>query len=83
LASLFGVDGKRLQEQYASHLSGFTSWDQAEHVENWLLFPDNIGEYLSIDETSLSQGELYTVLTNKGAKGKKRALVRQVGPQSI
>ncbi len=75
LGSLFGVDGKRLQEQYASHLSGFTSWDQAEHAENWLLFPDNIGEYLSIDETSLSQGKLYTVLTNKGAKGKKRALV--------
>ena len=75
LGSLFGVDGKRLQEQYASHLSDFTSWDQAEHAESWLLFPDNTGEYLSIDETSLSQGELYTVLTNKGAKGKKGALV--------
>lgn len=75
LGSFFGVDGKRLEEQYASHLSGFTSWDQAEHAENWLLFADNVGEYLSIDETSLSQGELYTVLTNKGAKGKKGALV--------
>ena len=75
LGSFFGVDGKRLEEQYVSHLSGFSSWDQAEHAENWLLFADNIGEYLSIDETSLSQGELYTVLTNKGAKGKKGALV--------
>ena len=75
LGSLFGVDGKRLEEQYASHLSGFTSWEQAGHAENWLLFPENIGEYLSIDETSLSQGELYTVLTNKAAKGKKGALV--------
>jgi hypothetical protein len=30
---------------------------------------------LSIDETSLSQGELYTILTNKAAKGKKGAIV--------
>lgn len=75
LGSFFGVDGKRLEEQYASHLSGFTRWEHAEHAENWLLFPDNIGEYLSIDETSLSQGELYTILTNKAAKGRKGALV--------
>jgi len=29
-----------------------------------MLFPENIGEYLSIDEVSLSQGELYTFVTN-------------------
>lgn len=75
LGHFFGVDGKRLEEQYASHLSGFTDWAHAEHAENWLLFPDNIGDYLSIDETSLSQGELYTILTNKAAKGKKGALI--------
>lgn len=75
LGSFFGVDGKRLEEQYLRHLSGFTSWEQAEHAESWLLFPENLGEYLSIDETSLSQGELYTILTNKAAKGKKGALV--------
>jgi len=40
-----------------------------------LLFPQNIGPYLSIDETSLSQGELYTILTNKEAKGRKGAIV--------
>lgn len=75
LGNFFGVDGKRLEEQYASHLSGFTDWECADHAENWLLFSENIGEYLSIDETSLSQGELYTILTNKAAKGKKGALV--------
>ncbi len=75
LGSFFGVDGKRLEEQYASHLSGFAHWEHADHAESWLLFPDNIGEYLSIDETSLSQGELYTILTNKAAKGRKGALV--------
>ena len=30
---------------------------------------------MSIDETSLSNGELYTIVTNKDAKGKKGALV--------
>ena len=75
LGNFFGVDGKRLEEQYAGHLSGFAHWEHAGHAENWLLFPDNVGEHLSIDETSLSRGELYTVLTNKAAKGRKGALV--------
>jgi hypothetical protein len=35
-----------------------------------VIFPENIGKRLSIDETSLSNGELYTILTNKAAKGK-------------
>lgn len=34
-----------------------------------------MGTRLSIDETSLSSGELYTIVTNKDAKGKKGALV--------
>jgi transposase len=33
---------------------------------------------LSIDETALSQGELYTIVTNKAAKGKKGALVAMI-----
>ena len=34
-----------------------------------------MGPYLSIDETALSKGELYTIITNKKAKGKKGAIV--------
>ncbi len=34
-----------------------------------------MGAQLSIDETSLSHGELYTILTNKAAKGKKGVIV--------
>ncbi len=34
-----------------------------------------MGKYLSIDEVALSQGELYTVVTNKKAKGKAGAIV--------
>jgi transposase len=39
------------------------------------LFPENIGKHLSLDETSVSQGELYTILTNKSAKGKQGSIV--------
>jgi transposase len=40
-----------------------------------LIYPENIGENLSIDELSLSKGELYTFVTNKAGKGKKKTLV--------
>ena len=51
-------------------MSGFTQWDQKEHAEDYLIYPENIGEFISIDELSLSKGELYTYLTNKAGKGK-------------
>lgn len=56
-------------------MSDFHTWNQLSHAEDWILYPDNIGEFMSIDETSVSQGELYTVLTNKAAKGQKGAIV--------
>ena len=43
-----------------------------------MLFPDNIGNQLSIDETSLSNGELYTILSNKAAKGRKGTIVAMI-----
>jgi hypothetical protein len=32
---------------------------------------ENIGTHLAIDEVVLSQGELYTIVTNKSKKGKR------------
>lgn len=40
-----------------------------------MIFPENIGSHLSIDETALSKGELYTIITNKKAKGRKGSIV--------
>jgi transposase len=40
-----------------------------------MLFPENIGSHLSIDEVALSKGELYTILSNKSGKGKKGTIV--------
>ncbi|QEM02614.1 transposase [Mucilaginibacter rubeus] len=78
LGRLYQVDGKQLGQQYKDHLSDFHSWDQKEHAEDWMLFADNIGPYLSIDETALSNGELYTIVTNKQAKGNKKAIVAMI-----
>ena len=75
LGRLYTVDGKQLQQQYKDHLSDFHTWPQKEHAEDWLLFEHNIGPSLSIDETALSNGELYTIITNKEAKGGKKAIV--------
>ena len=72
------IDGDQLGQQYKDHLSDYHQWDQRDHAEEWMLFPDNLGEYLSIDETSLSNGELYTILTNKAAKGRKGILVAMI-----
>ena len=69
------MNGKLLEEQYAAHLSDFTTWDQLAHAEDYVVFPNNIGDFLTIDVTSLSQGELYTIVTNKAARGNKGCLV--------
>lgn len=59
-------------------MSDFKAWEQKSHAKDWLLFPQNIGEQLSLDETAFSNGDLYTILTNKKAKGKQGALVAMV-----
>ena len=59
-------------------MSDYNDWNQKSHAKDYLLFPENIGTDLSIDETSMSQGELYTIITNKSAKGKKGSIVAMI-----
>ncbi|WP_445447118.1 ISAon1 family transposase [Dyadobacter psychrotolerans] len=59
-------------------MSDYQGWDQKDHAEDWMLYANNAGVHLSIDETALSNGELYTIVTNKAAKGRKGALVAMV-----
>ena len=56
-------------------MSGFNQWQKKTHAQEYLIYPKNIGQNLAIDETSLSNGELYTILTNKDKKGKKGSIV--------
>jgi transposase len=64
-----------LRRHYKKVVSGFKEWSQLSHAEDYLIYPENIGSYLSIDEVSLSKGELYTFVTNKEGCAKKRTLV--------
>lgn len=75
LEDFYHIDGHQFEKQYKEVLSGYKDWDQFEHAESWLLFPENIGISLAIDETSLSNGELYTIVTNRDKHGKSGCLV--------
>ena len=78
LEDFYHIDGHTFEKQYKEVLSGYREWDQLSHAEEWLLFPDNIGERLAIDESSLSNGELYTFVTNRDAKTRESSLVAVV-----
>jgi transposase len=78
LASLFHLNGKKLQRQYKNHFSDYKAFKEQQQGKDHLLYPQNLREELSIDETALSGGELYTIVTSKAAKGKKGALVAMV-----
>jgi len=43
-----------------------------------LIFPENLALNVSIDEVSLSQGELYTFVTAKQGRGKQKTLIASV-----
>lgn len=74
----YHINGNYFGQQYKEHLSDFRSWEQKPHAKDWILFPENVGEQLSIDETALTNGELYTIVTNKAGKGRKGALVAMI-----
>lgn len=78
LASLFHLEGKKLQRQYKNHFSDYPAFKEQQKGKDHLLYAENLREELCIDETALSGGELYTIVTAKPAKGKKGALVAMV-----
>lgn len=70
----YKIDGDTLERAYKEHLSGYAEWEDKEHADRYLLFPDNFGPYMSIDETSTKDGELFTILSNKDAHGRKGSI---------
>ena len=69
------IDGDAFERAYKKTISGFKEWTEAEHAEEWLVLPENIGPYLCIDETCLSTGVVSTIVSNKDAHGKKGCIV--------
>lgn len=78
LTKHYGIDGDLFERQYKTHLSGYGNWSQKAHATEYMVFPRNTGEYLCIDETALSNGELYTIITRMDAHGHKKALVAMI-----
>lgn len=78
LEDFYHIDAHTFEKQYKEALSDFRRWDQLDHADEWLLFPDNIGRHLAIDESALSNGELYTFITNQEAHTRERSLVAVV-----
>lgn len=67
LEAFYHIDGHTFEKQYKEVLSGFCQWEQLEHADERLLFPYYVGPRLSIDESSLSNGEMYTFVINHEA----------------
>ena len=71
------INSATFAKRYKDTLSGFETWEQKGHASEWILLPQNTGKEHGIDETSL-QGELYTIVHNKDAHGRKGAIVAVV-----
>ena len=67
------MEAGTLEKQYKQHLSDFKGWEERTDVDA-LVYPENFGPRMSIDDVALHQGEAYTVITNKDARGKKGCL---------
>ena len=78
LEEYYHINAGTFERQYKDHLSGFRHWDQLEHADEWLVYEENIGSSICIDETSLSNGELYTIVTNRSGRGRQGTLIATV-----
>ena len=79
LARYYRIDGDTLERAYKDHLSGYNQWEDRPHADRYLIFPENFGQHMSLDETSTKDGELFTILSNKDGhcrKGSIAAIVR-------
>ena len=78
LEDFYHIDAHTFEKQYKEVLSGYRTWSELSHADEWLVFPDNIGPNLATDETCLSNGELYTIVTNRDRHGGEGCLVAVV-----
>ena len=68
---------------YKDYLSDFRIWKHQSHTQKWLIFPRNMVANLSIDETAFTNGDLYTIISNKDAHGRKGALLAIVNGTKV
>ncbi len=72
------MNGANLSRQYKEIFSDFRDWSQRDHAQDWILYRQNVGPVVCIDETALSCGELYTVVTNPSGHGGRGTLIAMI-----
>lgn len=75
---MYCVNGKLFAELYRNKISGYAEWCDTELCCGFYFNADNIGPYMSLDETCLSNGEVWTFLTNKDRHGGRGTLAAAI-----
>lgn len=78
IAQMYCVNGKYFADLYRNKLSGYVDWCETELCCGFYFNGSNIGPHMSIDETCLSNGEVWTFLTNKDGHGGKGTLAAAI-----
>ncbi len=83
IAQMYCVNGKHFADLYRNKISGYADWCEQELGCGFYFNTDNIGPYMSLDETCLSNGEVWTFLTNKDGHGGKGTLAAAFPEQRV
>lgn len=75
---MYCLNGKYFAELYRNKLSDYHQWRDDELTGGFYFNGANIGAYMSLDETCLSNGEVWTFLTNKNGHGGKGTLAAAI-----
>lgn len=75
---MYCVNGKYFAELYRNKLSDYHQWCDDELTGGFYFNGANIGANMSLDETCLSNGEVWTFLTNKEGHGGRGTLAAAV-----
>lgn len=75
---MYCVNGKHFADLYRNKLSGYADWCMNELCCGFYFNANNIGEHMSLDETCLSNGEVWTFLTNKDGHGGRGTLAAAI-----
>lgn len=75
LDRFYHINDDTFKKQYKEILRGYRELPELFHAEEWLEFPENMGESLYIDETAPSNGDLYTIVTNHASRKGKDTIV--------
>ena len=75
---MYCVNGKHFADLYRNKISGYAEWCEEELDCGFYFNAANIGPYMSLDETCLSNGEVWTFLTNKDGHGGRGTLAAAI-----